>query len=49
MLWTESKLDTVLKMAVCLAMIVSLLGCSGSNRPSLDVTTMPSASAHLGS
>jgi hypothetical protein len=30
--WPESKIDAILKMVVCLAMIVCLLGCSG--RPS---------------
>jgi hypothetical protein len=30
--WTESKIDTVLKMAVCLAMIGSMVGCSGGFR-----------------
>ena len=49
MIWTELKLDTVLKMAVCMAMIVSLLGCGGGNRPSLDETTTLSASTQPGS
>jgi hypothetical protein len=35
MKWPESKIDTILKMAVCLAMIACLLGCSGGNSSAL--------------
>jgi hypothetical protein len=32
--WTESKIETVLKMAICLAMIASVVGCNDGNSPS---------------
>jgi hypothetical protein len=42
--WTESKIDTVLKMAVCLAMIGSMAGCIGCDSSSFGGTTTPALS-----
>ncbi len=46
--WNESKVDTILKMAVCLAMIGSLVGCSGGSSSSLaGATATPSATKNI--
>ena len=42
--WTQSKIDTLLKIAVCLAMIGGMAGCSGGNSRSLDGTASPALS-----
>jgi hypothetical protein len=42
--WTQSKIDTLLKMAVCLAMIGSMVGCSDGSSPSPGGATTPALS-----
>jgi hypothetical protein len=37
--WTESKIDMVLKMAICLAIIGSVVGCNDGNSSSFGSST----------